>query len=460
MPCFEDVLDDCLEGLLSGRLTLEECLRRYPRWAGRLAPLLRTAMALEDALGSEVSDAAKDPALRAQARRNFLNSAAARRLVAPPGAWRRWTAASLRFRVFIAQPVMSIALAFLVGFVGFSSYAVVTSREALPGDWRYPLKRTSERVRLAFAFDDDARRGLRISFAEERLEEVERLASSQRRISEPVLRDLVRTTDALGEDLTSVRQQDIERISVLAQKQQEVLPAMEPLVEPAATDDFQAALQVSGEVHEGALHALALAAAGPSAEGPPEPTPSGATTPEASATAEFGATPQPSETPGASVLAPSATPEPLAAPPGTAVTSPTPVLPSATEGPEPTPTPPAVTLLLVSLPEDQTAGLAWEQAILGDLSAAVPEDPDWVVSLIGSNPASQDPTREMLMVGHRRDGVFVAVVLLQVADGDATVMARLEGAMTRILLDDLERLLPLEAPVIHHILESVRLGPS
>ena len=40
---FNNILDECLESLLTGQETVEQCLQRYPEYAAELEPLLRTA---------------------------------------------------------------------------------------------------------------------------------------------------------------------------------------------------------------------------------------------------------------------------------------------------------------------------------------------------------------------------------------------------------------------------------
>ena len=40
---FNTILDECLERLLTGQETVEQCLQRYPEYATELEPLLRTA---------------------------------------------------------------------------------------------------------------------------------------------------------------------------------------------------------------------------------------------------------------------------------------------------------------------------------------------------------------------------------------------------------------------------------
>ena len=47
MKSFDRALEECLEWIKNGQ-TVEACLRRYPQYAGRLAPLLRTALELKE----------------------------------------------------------------------------------------------------------------------------------------------------------------------------------------------------------------------------------------------------------------------------------------------------------------------------------------------------------------------------------------------------------------------------
>ena len=179
---FEEILAECLEAVTTGQRTVEECLALYPDWRDRLEPLLRLGYRLGQAPLPE-----PDSAFREAARERFLAAAQARAVV------------SRRPRRFLpALPVLSrwswrldarlpgwrrvaatMAVALLIGFVGFSSFAVATAGDSLPGDWRYPVKRLTERTRLTFTFGEDARRDYRIGLAEERLHEVQEMASQE-----------------------------------------------------------------------------------------------------------------------------------------------------------------------------------------------------------------------------------------------------------------------------------------
>jgi len=67
MTEFEKVLQECLLALESGNLSMEECLRRYPRHAMQLEPVLWTSLYLE--YGRE---ARPSPAFKARVRARLV----------------------------------------------------------------------------------------------------------------------------------------------------------------------------------------------------------------------------------------------------------------------------------------------------------------------------------------------------------------------------------------------------
>jgi hypothetical protein len=480
---FEDALADCLEALTQGRRTLDQCLALYPQWAQRLEPLLRVAATLGRAYAADPS-----PARQAEARQRFLAAARARQALALGP---RRSLLAIPWAPRLPRPALRPVLAALAlvvfTFAGFSSFTLATAGDALPGDWRYPVKRFTERARLTFVFGEDARRSFRIGLTEERLKEVEGLAAKGESISEPVLQELADNTGSLVEELdpVAVPQDQIERIGELTAKQQDVLDEVQPLVEEEAADDLEEAKQVSSEAYGKAVQALALAHA---EEEPPEEEVTTLTTPESSTrTAEAGAGASPTagaeadESPSAEATptpeqgvdtGTSATPTPEQdADTGTSATpTPEPTLvptePSPVPG-EPTLEPPSPTATasaperhVIFLPDDTTAGIAWNLMTIGDFSVRVPADGegDWAVSsLTGSGG-------ESIFVGHRLSGRFDAAVVIQVSTGEASVHALVEGAMQRVPADEMPCLVsrPVANPVadaICHVLESINAGP-
>lgn len=76
-----------------------------------------------------------------------------------------------------------LVLPILVIFIGVAS-TIYASSSALPGDLFYVVKRATENSRMAFAPNDEARIGLQIKYAEERLQELEAVQSSNVKLKE------------------------------------------------------------------------------------------------------------------------------------------------------------------------------------------------------------------------------------------------------------------------------------
>ncbi len=81
----------------------------------------------------------------------------------------------------VADKVLFLRTAFiLLVDVLLGSSVVVASVQSLPNDVLYPVKRTIEQARLAFAPDSASSGDLRLTFAAERLDEVQRLIDRDR----------------------------------------------------------------------------------------------------------------------------------------------------------------------------------------------------------------------------------------------------------------------------------------
>jgi hypothetical protein len=63
---FNDILDECLERLLTSNQTMDECLASYPEQANELEPLLRTVLEAKRVLSFE-----PHPEVKRRARHEF-----------------------------------------------------------------------------------------------------------------------------------------------------------------------------------------------------------------------------------------------------------------------------------------------------------------------------------------------------------------------------------------------------
>jgi hypothetical protein len=376
MSDFDRALEACLEAIREGRSTVEQCLRAYPRHAEALRPHLLAAVKLRDTYASaqpseEFATRARERFLVASGKRlgdaydhepspSFFAAARVRFLAAAHRMRREGTLAEPRPRRWPSlvpnrQALAGMAAA-LVLFFSFSTYTVASASSALPGDWRYPIKLETERVRLALAFSEGDKRNVRLDIAAERAKEIEKLTKNGDRIDQAELDRLANQTQALARDAGDGGwdSKDLAKLQDVSEKSNVVLQQAAPQVAP----DAEPALAKAVDVSQDALRVATaeIVKTRPAIVKPTLPlsTPTAAdTTPSAEA----------SETPSAEA---SPTPE------GSAVTSPT-VEPTAAA---PTATPGPRQLTVGETPVGQDLGVLWKQLVVGNLTALIPSEKD------------------------------------------------------------------------------------
>jgi hypothetical protein len=159
MNDFENILDECLQRLLAGE-SIESCLSRYPQHASGLEPLLRTA---QDTL--KAADIKARPEFRDLARRRF--QAAVRE------------APRREKRDFFAILRPSLATVAIIAIILLAGGGVVgAAGNSLPGSPLYSVKLATESVRLALTPSDLGKAELNAAFADERIDEIIRLAEN------------------------------------------------------------------------------------------------------------------------------------------------------------------------------------------------------------------------------------------------------------------------------------------
>ena len=151
---FNTILDECLERLLVGGETIDQCLQSYPEQAVELEPLLRTALAAKGALIIQ-----PHPEFRARARYQFRS---ALQEVASP-----------RKRPFVSwvprwATVVIIVLVLLLAGGG----VVAAAGGSMPDNPLYPVKLAAEEAQLALTPSDMSKAELHAELADERVVEI------------------------------------------------------------------------------------------------------------------------------------------------------------------------------------------------------------------------------------------------------------------------------------------------
>ena len=157
---FNDILDKCLERLLTGEETVQQCLERYPEHTAELEPLLRTAAATRELQSIEPSSE-----FRARARyqlRLEMDSV-------PTGRWQ----SLLKWRPLLkAQPRWAVTMVVVLALVLAGGTTVLAAESSMPGNPLYPVKLATENVRLTFSSSEVARAELYATLADRRIEEI------------------------------------------------------------------------------------------------------------------------------------------------------------------------------------------------------------------------------------------------------------------------------------------------
>lgn len=175
----ENIFNECLERLLAGDRTVDECLCDYPEQADELAPLLETAV-----IASQVRDMRPRPEFRDRARYEFQAALRepvhGRRFFALH--WPRWANA------------VAVALAVVITCGGTAAAA----EYSMPDGNLYPVKLATEQVRLAFTFSDTGKATLYAELTDRRITEMEIM------VTENKAEYLYETAERLDDNLEAV----------------------------------------------------------------------------------------------------------------------------------------------------------------------------------------------------------------------------------------------------------------
>ncbi|MDP9237524.1 MAG: DUF5667 domain-containing protein [Chloroflexota bacterium] len=463
MSEFETRLDECLEALREGRWDIDECLRRYPQHAAELRPHLLAAAAVVHAFSIEPSeeyaqqarerfliasgqrlreafDVEPEPTFFASARLRFL--LAAQRI----GLGERQKTRRLIPAFHAGYRALAGSAAALVLLLSFSTYTVASATSALPGDWQYPVKLQTERVRLALAFSDSSKLDVRLSIAEERAHELEQLTKQGRIIGPGVLDRIVEQTQPLVDGASADGDWDtgdVSRLKSLAEREQQALQNAASQIDPTAQDSLVQATDVTRQAADVAGKILVTRPDAP-------PLVIKGTVP---LTVTFVTEPPASTTPG-----PSATPD--AATPGA---------PTATVA-APTPAAPGE-ITVGATPVITRGGMTWNRLAVGRFTTLIPSEQDgWhIVGIALAGGPSPAPSLVKLS-----DADGTSLVTLNPRTGDMywfvahggrfdEIQMRLEQPDGGTLVQDPDSLLGLygdAAKVPLYILDHIAIEPA
>ena len=256
-------------------------LERYPEeeqaW---LQPLLSTGQIIGGAFHAEEASYYFEASLKAKvlaAAEPVIGGEPAEALPAPP-----------RFGQ-LGAAFASVAVLVVAGMLGVISFGFITADESVPGEWNYGFKRATEQAQVRFATGDD-RINVRIRLAQERIDEIQALAS-RGSLSEGHIDSFTDELDdirelAEEENFDALQQAKVKSLSETAEVVLADVGETEEELAPAAAEAIDHAQQVAAAVSGGPVT--------PIKDKPePEVTPTAGETP--------AATPTPEPTPDATV---------------------------------------------------------------------------------------------------------------------------------------------------------------
>ena len=214
---FENVLDVCLDRVLLKNDSVEQCLKNYPEYAGRLKPLLETALAARNASAIQ-----PNPEFRTKARYQF--QAALSQAVLAPAQKQSRPSFNLGW-----QPRWVVATASLLIFSMLGGTTVVAARASMPDSPLYAVKQATERVQMVFTFSNLGKAELNATLADKRVEEIVYLSDKD----EP--EKLAQTTESLNIHLNELSEHASSPGAAVVSLTgiREAAPAASPVTPPA-----------------------------------------------------------------------------------------------------------------------------------------------------------------------------------------------------------------------------------
>ena len=180
----EEILARCIDEVLSGRSTVEDCLLRYPELSSELKPLL------EIALGIRPPKAVPSPEFRGRLRSRLIEEMGPAK-VAEEG---KEVSHGWFISVLSLRAVAILLLAFIVLATGAGS--VYAAQDSLPGDVLYPVKVSVEKLQIAVTVNPEDKAYLHLKLAQRRIDEVAIQVSLNRSLDVSGLATLSAQTDA------------------------------------------------------------------------------------------------------------------------------------------------------------------------------------------------------------------------------------------------------------------------
>ena len=179
---FDNILDECLERILTKGETVEQCLASYPEQAAELEPLLQTALSTKETLAIK-------PRPEFRERDRYQLRAALQEMEEKR---------QRRFAFFSWQPRWATVVVMVLIILLASSGTVAAAGNSMPDEPLYPVKLATERVRLALTPSALGKAELYARLADKRVTEIIKMADKGK------LEQVERTAQRLNTQLVAM----------------------------------------------------------------------------------------------------------------------------------------------------------------------------------------------------------------------------------------------------------------
>jgi hypothetical protein len=179
---FFNILDECLERILAGGETVEQCLASYPEHAAALEPLLQTALDTKETL--EIT-----PRPEFKERANYQILTELRDIEERK---------QRRFSLFGWQPQWTTAVIAVLVLLMASGGTVAAAGNSMPDQPLYPIKLATERVRLTFTPSELGKAEYYAELVDKRVNEIVNLVDKGK------LKHMEKTTERMNNQLMAM----------------------------------------------------------------------------------------------------------------------------------------------------------------------------------------------------------------------------------------------------------------
>jgi len=220
----ENIFNECLERMLRGE-SIESCLSCHPEEAAELEPLLRTALGVR----RSSSSLQPRPEFKAWARARLEGAQLYAKQQRQPK----------RAGLLAWQQGWALALTAVLVILLAGAGTVAASSNALPDEPLYPVKLTTEQVRLAFTFSDAGEVRLHTQLAENRAMEIAAMARQGKTEQVAIVTEkLTKHLEKADYAIKRVEEAEATRFSALP-KEAATTPELSATPEPEETKEAE-----------------------------------------------------------------------------------------------------------------------------------------------------------------------------------------------------------------------------